>query len=435
MIFSGRLWISIGALTGAAACSGVVTPPEPPREGSPAKWSLSVPTGANTTAVVGTVAVIKNDRSLLGVDSATGRELWRLPAGEKDAVDLTEDVIVLRDRTTAFETKAIPFSVIDLATGRTLWRDTPTDALQVSQDAIFSTDCRQRTDCVTTRRDPRTGKTRWSVPSGVPGFADTFVGVRRPFAPATAAYTVAEFAGGGPLGSGRETGTGRRVRGRLSGPGWYDLVVGRTLVGTDHDPPSGDTRCTVRVTSVDAVSGRTRWTREVFSGRLADDSCQKRLVPDSSGLTLIGRGSRIAASTAGGAPQVFDLASGRTVWRGDASGVPIDGDGRSLLVRRQADSGPLSLLDFTTGRTLWTAPDPGLSGQSASWASAVTGRLVAVSGADGDRPHVLVYRADTGRRIGRFPGWLEGLGDDWVAIGHSAHQPTVGELTLDFIRL
>lgn len=167
----------------------------------------------------------------------------------------------------------------------------------------------------------------------------------------------------------------------------------------------------------------------------AQRSCQKRLVPDSTGLTLIGTGSRIAASTADGAPQVFDLASGRTVWRGDASGVPIDGDGRSLLVRRQADSGPLSLLDFTTGRTLWTAPDPGLSGQSASWASAVTGRLVAVSGADGDRPHVLVYRADTGQRLGRFPGWLEGLGDDWVAIGHSAHRPTAGRLTLDFIRL
>jgi outer membrane protein assembly factor BamB len=424
----------MGALAGATACSGTLTPQDPPREGPSAKWSLSVPTGSNTIAMAGAVAVIKNDRSLLGVDPATGRELWRLPAGEKDTVDLVKDLVVLRDRAES-DTKTIPFSVIDSATGRTLWRDDPTDGLQVTQDAIFSTDCERRDGCVTTRRDPRSGRIRWSVPSGIPWFPDTAIGVRRPLAPATAAYTVAEADDDGPLRGARETRTGRSVRGHLVGRGWYSLAVGRTLVSTDHDPPSGDDRCTVGVTAADAESGRTKWTREVFSGRLADGSCEKRLVPDSTGLTLIGTGSRIAASTSHGTPQVFDLTSGRTVWRSDTWGVPIDGDGRTLLVREQADSGRLSLLDFATGRTVWTAPDPGLSGQSASWESAVTGRLVAVSGATGDRPHVLVYRADTGQRLGRFPGWLEGLGDDWVAIGHSADQPTVGKLTFDFIRL
>jgi len=139
--------------------------------------------------------------------------------------------------------------------------------------------------------------------------------------------------------------------------------------------------------------------------------------------------------TEDGHPQVFDLATGRTVWRGDAKGVPIDGDGRTLLIRDHTDEESLSLLDFATGRLLWTAPDPGLKGTSASRRIAITGRLIAVSGAVGTRPHVLVYRVEDGRKLGLFPGWLHGLGEDWAAIGHSPYRPTVNDLQFDFIRL
>ena len=128
---------------------------------------------------------------------------------------------------------------------------------------------------------------------------------------------------------------------------------------------------------------------------------------------------------------MFDLATGRTVWAAEKSGVPIDGDGRSVLVRQYEDEGALTVLDFETGTVRWTAEDPGLSGQSASWDSTVTGGLVAVSGATGDRPFVRVYDVDTGKRLGQFPGWLHGAGDDWVAVSHSAKGDS---LDLDLMR-
>jgi hypothetical protein len=83
---------------------------------------------------------------------------------------------------------------------------------------------------------------------------------------------------------------------------------------------------------------------------------------------------------------------------------------------------------MTTGAPRWTAPDPGLSGASASWRSTVTGRLVAVSGATGNRPFVLVYDVPTGRQLGRYPGWLAGAGDGWVAVSHSGESDGI---TLD----
>ncbi len=118
-------------------------------------------------------------------------------------------------------------------------------------------------------------------------------------------------------------------------------------------------------------------------------------------------------------PDTRELRAGRTVWKGAAVGVPIDGDNQSVLVRGNAEAGELALLDLSTGVTRWTAPDPLLSGASASWRSAVTEGLVAVSAAEDDRPIVLVYEARTGRQLGRYPGWLAGAGADWVAVSHT----------------
>ncbi|NDU73872.1 PQQ-binding-like beta-propeller repeat protein [Actinomadura sp. DSM 109109] len=405
--------------TTGASCSGA-SPDLPAREGPSAAWTLSVPTGENTTAVVGRVAVIVNDRAVLGVDTGSGRELWRVPSGEDDEVDVAGALIVHRKETSPGG--AVRFSVIDPARGGMLWQDGPVKNAQVTRDAVLTTTCDDGDDCTVTRKDLRTGKARWTVPAGDLRLANAAVGVRRPSVPDTGQVYASRGGGDRPL----------PPAGKPGGSGWYTLVTGRTLITTDHDPPSGDKDCTVTVSASEAETGHRRWTRKVHAGRQGDGECQKRLVLSSTGLDLIGEGRRIAASTDGGRPQVFDLASGRTVWRGDAPGVPIDGDGHALLVREHADAGALSLLDFATGRVLWKAPDPGLSGMSASWETAVTQRRVAVSGAEGDHPFVLVYDASTGRRLGRFPGWLQGLGDDWVAIGHDGG---VNTLTYDFIRV
>lgn len=420
-----RLGVGTAALvvlvsTAGASCSGTSLK-LPSREGPAAAWSLSVPTGENTTAIVGRVAVIANDRAVLGVDPGSGRELWRVPSGEDDEVDVAGTLIVHRRRTPA---DTVWFRVIDPANGATVWQDGPVTKALVTQDAVLTTVCGDGDNCKITRKDLRTGGVRWSLPGDDVRLANAAVGVRRPLVPDSGQVFASRRGGDRPVPPGGGKGT--------DGSGWYSVVAGRTLISTDHDPPSGDEECTVTVAAAEAGSGHRAWTRKVYGGRKADGECEKRLAPSSTGLDLIGDGRRIAASTDTGRPQVFDLVKGRTVWRGDAPGVPIDGDGHTLLVRDHADTGALALLDFGTGRVLWKAPDPGLPGTSASWETAVTQRRVAVSGAEGDHPFVLVYDASTGRRLGRFPGWLQGLGDDWVAIGHDGK---VNTLTYDFIRI
>lgn len=393
----------------------------PSREGPPPAWSLSVPTGDSTTAIVGGVAVIAHDRAVLGVAPGTGRELWRVASGEDDEVDVAGDLLVHRQKVTS-TAGTVRFTVIDPANGRTLWRDGPVGKVQVTRDAVLTTVCGEGEDCKITGKDLRTGKVRWRLPGDEVWSANAAVGVRRPLVPATGQVVASRHGDDRPLPSAGWD------KGR-----WYSVVVGRTLITTDHDPPAGDENCTITVSAGKAETAHHMWTRKVYGGRQADGECQKRLALPSTGLDLIGDGRRIAASTVTGQPQVFDLTSGRTIWRSDASGVPIDGDGHTLLVREHADTGALSLLDFATGRVLWRAPDPGLPGVSASWKTAVTQRRVAVSGAEDDHPFVLVYDTATGRRLGRFPGWLQGLGNDWVAIAHDGD--SVNTLTYDFIRL
>jgi hypothetical protein len=60
----------------------------------------------------------------------------------------------------------------------------------------------------------------------------------------------------------------------------------------------------------------------------------------------------------------------------------------------------------------------------------VTRGLVAVTGAADDHPLVDVYDAATGRLRGRFPSWLAGAGDTWVAVTHG--NGTADQLTVEF---
>ena len=421
-------------VAGVASCTQAATPAEPSREGPSASWSLSVASGSRSVAVVGEVAVVADELALLGVSRSDGKELWRRQLPEDYSYTIASELVVIQ------KTKEGPLEVVDPATGATQWRATRPARFVVTQEAVYShCDSDRGTHlkgCSITSRDVRNGRVRWSTHGRTFDVSNDLIGARPPYAPGTGPYVAAGIGDPDQPWAALDVQTGQALHGRTQLPGgWYHLAVGRTLIATDHDPPSGDQRCTVSIVAINADTGSTKWSRSLFSGRRKDGECEKALAPLNTGMILIGAGSRIAASTEQGKPQVFDLATGRILWQSSTAGVPIDGDGRTILVRRYADDGELTLLDCASGRARWSAPDPGLSGQSASWESAVTSRLVAISGASGDRPHVVVYRVDNGQRVGRFPGWLVGLGEDWVAIGHSGRSPTVGKLTLDFIRL
>ncbi|MFB9835327.1 outer membrane protein assembly factor BamB family protein [Actinoallomurus acaciae] len=403
------------------------TPASDPREGPPARWSVTMPIGVGDkpVAAVGEVIVVPGENTIVGMTRAAGRPVWRRNVGEDYSYSIAAGLVVIK------ASKSGPLEVLDPATGATKWRIEKSDDTLVTADSVYTRDCAgDHGNCSVARRDVDDGTVRWRTRADYAfGDADEFIGTRPPAAPPVDRYLAVTASDGATRAL--DVRTGRLTDGRIRAHGWHGFVAGRTLVTTDNDPPDGDDMCTVTITTVDAVTGGRRWAGAAFSGQDEAGECAKDLAPRTTGMNMIGAGSRFAASTSHGTPQMIDLATGRTVWAAHASGAPVDGDGRSILVRRFTDRGGLALLDFGTGHTRWSAPDPGLSGTSASWRTVVTDRLVAVTGATGDRPHVLIYDADSGQRLGRFPGWIAGLGDDWAAVVHSG---TADEITFDFIR-
>jgi len=108
------------------------------------------------------------------------------------------------------------------------------------------------------------------------------------------------------------------------------------------------------------------------------------------------------------------IVNGATLWRITNPDFYLQDD--VIGGRRPLAPAAIGLLDLRDGRRLWTAPDPGLPGSSAGWECAVAGDLVAVMGATGDRPYVLVFDARTGRQLARRGGRLTGIGEDWVMV-------------------
>ncbi|RLK25414.1 putative pyrroloquinoline-quinone binding quinoprotein [Micromonospora sp. M71_S20] len=385
------------------------------QEGPEPTWSVTADRLDQPLTQLGQVIVVPDERELRAVDRSTGQDRWRHPFPVSYQYTVAGDLIVLS------ASDGGPLEVLDAATGATRWRAEDTQDVVVQQKVVYDRECvgtGRSAKCVVVARDLHDGRQLWKLTADrFARVSDEALGVRAPYAAPTDRY-VAVRLDGRTYTTVAPT-TGKAGAGRLPSRAWHGFVADGLLVTTDHDPPRDDRRCTVSIATVDAATGARGWSGEVFSGRREDGECAKRLAHDRSGLTLLGAGTRLVAVTAAGRPQVIDLRTGRTQWEGAASGVPVDGDDRSVLVRRNADEGELALLDAATGATRWSAPDPGLSGTSASWRSSVTKRLVAVSGAADERPVVLVHDVSTGRQLGRYPGWLAGAGDDWVAVSHS----------------
>ncbi|SBT39179.1 outer membrane protein assembly factor BamB family protein [Micromonospora auratinigra] len=429
--------LALGLVAGLAACSPPrAESPERPspaastdrkshrksvrpagEEGPTATWSLRANRIDEQSAQVGPVIVIPDERELRAVDRATGADRWRHSFARSYRYTVADGLIVV----TAGNGDG-PLEVLDPATGAVRWRADDTQDVVVHQKTVYDRECvgtGPSARCAVVAHDIRDGRRLWRLPSDrFASVSDKALGARTPYAPATDRYLPARLTATDGFHA-VAAGTGKLATGRLPSRAWYGFMAGDLLVTTDNDPPQGDRQCTVTIATVDAATGAKRWSGPVYSGRRENGDCQKWLTNRESGMDLIGAGTRLVAVTATGRPQLVDLGTGKAVWVGATPGVPIDGDDRSVLVRRTADEGELALLDLETGTPRWTAPDPGLSGQSASWHSTVTGRLVAVSGATGDRPFVLVLDVATGRQLGRYPGWVAGAGEDWVAVTHS----------------
>ncbi|MEV0567477.1 PQQ-binding-like beta-propeller repeat protein [Dactylosporangium sp. NPDC050588] len=375
---------------------------------------MQVETGAQDVAVVGDIAVVIGEGTLLGLDKGTGREVWRRELGERSRAVVAGERVVVQGDAEALTHRVF---VLDATTGTPVWGTAPSLWRPVVYaDAVYSGDCPAGgVVCTLVALGMRDGRELWRLPKATGNVGADTIGRRGPFAPQAGLRLLLT---GAPRGGLTLLDPATGVASAASVPrerGWFALAAGELIVTTDHDPPGGDPDCTVAVTSYSGETGGRTTSGAVYSGRERGGECQRAFGDRHAGAVLIGAGTRIAAATADDAVQVYDLATGRTVWRSDERGVPLESDGTTLLVRDTADEGGFRLLDFQTGAVRWKAPDSGLSGLSASWDCALTAGLVAVHGAIGEKPFVRVYAVRSGEDRGRFGSWLAGLGDDWVA--------------------
>jgi outer membrane protein assembly factor BamB len=403
----------------------------------PAAWSTEFDVGAGEVAVVSEVVITPRDTSFIALDRASGRERWRrdqkVSGGARFEYRISGELIVVSERRAA-ASDPILFEVIEAATGRTLWQAS-TNYLNVYGDAVYRTDCSAmgtpKVQCTTMRHDIGDGKASWSHPaSGTLGH--DVIGTWHQQAPPEPEYLPVWL---GPSTAGPEdrpwasvaTATGHVLSGRGGHHAWYTFSVGELLVNTDHD--RNEYLCEIAMEAINGSTGTRQWSASVYGGRRkANDDCQKAL-GGSELSQMIGDGPKIAAVTADGTPQLFDLATGSTTWTATERGTPLDGDDRSLLVSEFADQGGLSLLDFETGQKKWSVPDPGFAPYPSQRTTFLTGNRVVVGGrmASGEfagRPTTIIYDRETGRETDRYIGQVQGAGPDWLALSASGGNGT-----------
>jgi hypothetical protein len=134
--------------------------------------------------------------------------------------------------------------------------------------------------------------------------------------------------------------------------------------------------------------------------------------------------------------------TGRIRWRKEpVSGLRVTEDAIFSTVCEERKGCTLTRHDRYSGRPRWSIrdADPWLTeddtGARAPFTPATGSYLL--SGLHEDDQGVSAGARDTktGRLTrARVPGWLQGLGEDWAAIGHSPHRPTVNDLRFAFIR-
>ncbi|MCU1644164.1 MAG: PQQ-like protein [Nocardia sp.] len=404
---------------------------------SAALWSI--PQKGNSSqmmSVVGDVVIVPEGTGVVAVDRTSGAQRWhrevKAPNGEM-FYRVGDGTIVLTEYVAGSSDPA-PLEVVEATTGRMLWQSSASAVVAFGQ-AVYTVDCTgpvSKQVCTTMRHGIRDGVPTWASPARGSVKKDT-VGAWHERAPIEPAYQAISVPDSDPYVLALvDTATGVVLPGRGESHAWFAVGAGDALAITDSEPANGRSECAVDVRTTNARDNTLRYTATLYSGRRKSGDCQLALGPIFGG-EFIGTGSRIAAVTASGTPQLFDLVTGQTIWTGTDPGSPLDGDDRSLLFGTFADQGGLSLFDLATGAKKWSIPDPGLPGYPQDPKTIIAGDRVVVGAwiADGaDKgPIAVVYDRDTGREVTRYHGWLNGAGADWIAIGVTAD---AGSVNIEF---
>lgn len=364
----------------------------------------------------------------IGVDGA-GVERWNTGTTEETKAELASGLLVLR---TDEDLRAI-----DPVTGKQRWAAKGLSESALFQKTAYTSVCASEDRCVLAARDTRTGRKRWTARMKGDDVPETdTVGARWPDAPPDAEYLVVVtsstvMASWRPAhGSYRvravilDAATGKPTGASVQWEAWHGLVAGRTLVITNSDEPE----CGSTLWGYDARTGARKWRKVVGSQRERDGSGECLGGLSGGSLDLLGGGDHVLTHTSGHQPQVLDLVSGRTLWKGRDPGAVVAGDSEVALVREWDNEGGLTLYDLTSGKPLWTARDPGGSEVNAN----IHGDRVVIAenfqfDCYGEERgcQVRVHDRATGRLVLTPPGSYVGSGDGWVAVSVEAQRLSV----------
>ena len=391
-----------------------------PPSGPPPEWSTELPDestdrldgGDPVAAVAGSSLVVTSGSEIRGY-TLDGRETWRSEFPSEAYLSVAGELAVVYS-------DEVGVRVIDAENGDERWRDSKATELAVFADAVYSSRCNEARDgapdnCRVTARDLSDGTVRWDVPAaqhaqvradavGVP-YPQTQPAARR-----LALVTMPDGLSGDRWVNPIDARTGKPLGRRAEFHTWYAFVAGDVMVVTDHDNEPG---CGVAIRGYDIEDGSQRWSTVAQDPKRAHGDCDEFLAPPESGMDVIGDGHTIAAVNDSGKPQLIDLRTGRTTWTAPEPGAPVAGSGRLMLARTRPDQGRLRLYDTASGGTLWTAPDPGLDGYPS-----VVHRDAVLVAAECDAPAIwciVRYDVATGDRKAAYPGSYAGSGDGWVA--------------------
>ncbi len=409
-----RLSVSVGVVLVLAAC-GMVPSAGDGREkpsGAPPAWSTELALEDRPVAAVAGRTLVVHDGSTLRGLSLDGRDLWRAEVPADSLLGIAGEHIVVH------APGEDGVRVIDVGTGEDRWRDSKAGDLAVFGDTVYSSRCAVGDTCRVTAREVSDGTVRWDVPAARQASVQSdAVGVPYPHVPPAARRLALVTMPDGPSGdrwvTPVEAATGKPLSRRAEFHTWHAFIAGDVMVVTDHD---SEPDCGVAMRGYDVKTGDQRWSTLAYSARDTGGDCDKFLAPGESGMDAIGDGRTVVAVTRGGKPQLLDLRTGRTVWTAAEPGVPISGQGRFLLARDTADRGPLRPYDTDSGSrsAVWKAPDP-LWDDRLEVAVHREDALVTAKLANRTASGVIRYDLATGDPEATYLGSYAGSGDGWLA--------------------
>jgi hypothetical protein len=221
--------------------------------------------------------------------------------------------------------------------------------------------------------------------------------------------------------------TGTVLPGRFADDDRWRIVVGSTVISPSRDGNLVDSTCGMSVAATDlksagastgAVANPTNspgvassipptWTFEARTIRSYIGECLLKTQPPTQGTNLL-------VDDESGHPRLIDLRTGKPLWTAEVKGIGVALSESSVLIRDNDEFGGLAMLDASSGKVRWRAPDPMISLLSLDWRSAVTGKLAVVTDGADSATGVTTYDVATGQKLGHGSGSIVSAADNWL---------------------